>query len=176
MDKDLKAAAWALGLWGALSVVFGALILAWPGITLKAFLVVLGVYLLASGAVLLVGSLINRNGHWVIGTLIGFLSAVAGLYVFANPQISALVALSVVAIWAVAAGMLLVVSGFEGKNDWWRIIAGAVYTLFGFYIFANPAGGAIALVWLIGLSTIASGVALIVTAFHANSMGKVAKR
>lgn len=168
----MKSAAWALGIWGALSIIFGALILAWPGITLKAFLVILGVYFVATGLVMLVGSLVNREGKWIGGALVGVLSAVAGLYVFANPQISALVALSVVAIWAVASGMLLVVSGFEGKNDWWRIIAGAVYTLFGFYIFANPAGGAVALVWLIGLSTISSGIALVITAFEANTVSK----
>lgn len=172
MQKDLKGAAWALGLWGALSIVFGALVLAWPGITLKAFLVVLGVYLVATGLVMLVGSLVNRDGKWAVGALVGVLSAVAGLYVFANPQISALVALSVVAIWAVAAGMLQIVAGFEGKNNWWLIISGAIYTLFGFYIFANPKGGALALIWIIGLSTIASGIALVITAFEANSASK----
>ena len=49
--------------------------------------------------------------------------------------------------------MLQIVAGFEGKNNWLQIFAGFVYTLFGFYIFANPKGGAIALVWIIGLST-----------------------
>lgn len=172
MQKDLQGVAWALGLWGALSVIFGALVLAWPGITLKAFLVVLGVYLVATGLVMLVGSLVNRQEKWIGGALVGVISTVAGLYVFANPQISALVALSVVALWAVAAGMLQIVAGFEGKNNWALIIAGAIYTLFGFYIFANPAGGALALVWLIGLSTIAGGIALVITAFEANSASK----
>lgn len=172
MQKELKGAAWALGLWGALSVIFGALILAWPGITLKAFLVILGIYLVATGLVMLVGSLVNREGRWIGGALVGVISAVAGLYVFSNPQISAVVALSVIALWSVAVGMLQIVDGFEGKNNWARIVAGAVYTLFGFYIFANPAGGAVALVWIIGLSTIAGGIALVVTAFEANSAAK----
>ncbi len=172
MQSELKAASWALGLWGALSVIFGALVIAWPGITLKAFLVILGVYLLAGGAVMLVGSIANRSGHWVGSALIGVLSVVAGLYVFSHPQASALVALSVVAIWAVAVGMLQIVAGFEGKNNWFLVFAGVVYTFFGFYIFANPAGGALALVWLIGLSTIASGIALVVAAFEANTASK----
>ncbi len=172
MQKDLKGAAWALGLWGVLSVIFGALILAWPGITLKVFLVILGIYLVATGLVMLVGSLVNREGRWIGGTLVGIVSAIAGLYVFSNPQISGLVALSVIALWAVAVGVLQIVDGFEGKNNWARIIAGVVYTLFGLYIFANPAGGAVALVWLVGLSTIIGGIALIVTAFEANSASK----
>jgi uncharacterized membrane protein HdeD (DUF308 family) len=172
MQNEMKAASWALGLWGVLSVIFGVLIVAWPGITLKAFLIVLGIYLLSVGAVMLVGSLANREGHWASTALIGVISAVAGLYVFANPGISALVALSVIAIWAIVVGMLQVVVGFEGKNDWVMIFAGSVYTLFGFYIFANPAGGALTLVWLVGLSTIVGGIALVVAAFEANNEAK----
>ncbi len=172
MQNNMKAASWALGLWGALSVIFGVLIVAWPGITLKAFLIILGVYLLAVGVVMLVGSIANREGHWVSTALVGLISVVAGLYVFANPSISALVALSVIAVWAIVAGMLQIVIGFEGRNDWLMIFAGSVYTLFGFYIFANPAGGALTLVWLIGLSTIAGGIALVIAAFEANSSSK----
>ncbi len=172
MQKELNGAAWALGLWGAFSVIFGGVILAWPGITLKAFLVVLGAYFVASGLVMLVGSLVNRQGRWVAGALMGAISAIAGLYVFANPQISALIALSVIALWAITAGMLQMVVGFEGKNNWWMIISGAIYTLFGFYIFANPAEGALVLVWLIGLSSIAGGISLIIVAFEAHSENK----
>jgi uncharacterized membrane protein HdeD (DUF308 family) len=82
MDNQIKEAAWALSVWGAFSVVFGLLIMAWPGITLKSFLIVLGIYLLASGAIMAVGSIINHTGHWIFGTLMGALSVIAGLYVF----------------------------------------------------------------------------------------------
>ena len=172
MQSDMKAASWALGLWGALSVIFGVLILAWPGITLKAFLVILGIYLLATGVVMLVGSLVNRENHWVGSALVGVLSVAAGLYVFAHPQTTALVLLSVIALWAIGVGVLQIVAGFEGKNNWLMIFAGVVYTLFGFYVFANPKGGALTLIWLIGLTTVASGVMLSIAAFEANSLSK----
>jgi len=173
MHEQVKGAAWALGMWGVLSVVFGALILAWPGITLKAFLVALGVYFLASGVVLAVGSLVNRSGNWAGGALIGALSAVAGLYVFAHPGISALAVLTVIALWSIAVGVLQIVAGFEsGKQGWWLTLSGAIYTLFGLYVFANPKGGAIAVIWLIGLSVIASGLVLTVAAFKVGELNK----
>jgi uncharacterized membrane protein HdeD (DUF308 family) len=172
MQNDMKAASWALGLWGVLSVIFGVMIVAWPGITLKVFLIILGVYFLSVGVVMFVGSIANRSGHWAKTASVGVISAIAGLYVFANPQISALVALSVIAIWAIVVGMLQLVVGIEGKNDWAMIFGGIVYTLFGFYIFANPAGGAIALVWLVSLSVVIGGIALIVAAFEANNVSK----
>lgn len=178
MQKELQGASWALGLWGVLSVMFGVLVLSWPGITLKAFLIVLGAYLVASGLVMLVGSLVNRQSKWVLGALMGFISTIAGLYVFANPLISGLVTLYVIAIWAITAGVLQVAAGLEGKNNWWLVFAGLVYTWFGFYIFARPAGGALTLVWIIGLSNIISGIMLVITAFEANSASKklVAKK
>ncbi len=169
MQKELKGVAWALGIWGALSVIFGGIIFAWPGITLKAFLIVLGLYLVASGLVMIVGSLVNHQGKWIAGALVGGISAIAGLYVLANPQITGLVALYVIALWAISAGLLQIVAGAEGKNSWWLIVSGAIYTLFGLYIFANPAKGAIALIWFIGLSVIVGGIALIITAFEANN-------
>jgi len=168
----MKAAASGLGLWGVLSVIFGVLVLAWPGITVKVFLIILGIYLLSVGVVMLVGSLMNREGRWVGHALIGVLSVVAGMYVFAHPQSSALVLLSVIAIWSVAVGLLNIVAGFEGKNNWLMIFAGTVYTLFGFYIFANPKGGAITLIWLIGLTTIAAGISLVIAAVEANNLAK----
>lgn len=158
MDEQLKGAAWSVGLWGVLSVIFGALVLAWPGITLKVFLIILGVYLLATGVTLGIGSLVNRGAHWIGGAVIGALSAIAGLYVFANPKISGLAVLTVIAIWAIAAGAMSLAAGLDGRNNWWMIFTGAALALFGFYIFANPGGGALSLVWLLGLTMIFSGI------------------
>jgi uncharacterized membrane protein HdeD (DUF308 family) len=175
MDEQLKGAAWSVGLWGVLSVIFGALVLAWPGITLKVFLIVLGIYLLATGVAVGIGSVTNRTGHWVGGTVIGVLSAIAGLYVFANPKISALAVLTVIAIWSIAVGAMSLVAGFEGKNNWWMIVSGVALVLFGFYIFDNPGGGALTLVWLLGLTMIFTGIMEVVVAFRLGALGRRAR-
>ncbi|OGL24943.1 hypothetical protein A3A68_01510 [Candidatus Saccharibacteria bacterium RIFCSPLOWO2_01_FULL_48_13] len=172
MEEQLKGAAWSVGLWGVLSVIFGALVLAWPGITLKVFLIILGVYLLAAGVTLGVGSMVNRGAHWLGGAMIGALSAVAGLYVFANPKISALAVLTVIAIWTIAAGAMSMVAGFEGKNNWWMILSGGALTLFGFYIFANPGEGALSLVWLLGLTMIFSGILQVIVAMRLGAFSR----
>ncbi|HVO86253.1 MAG TPA: DUF308 domain-containing protein [Candidatus Binatia bacterium] len=178
MQEQLEGAAWSLGLWGAVSILFGFLIVAWPGITLKAFLVVLGVYLLASGVVLLIGSLFRRESHWVLGVVLGAISTLAGLYVFAKPGISALAVLTVIALWAIVAGAMQIVAGFEAKkHGWWISLAGLVLLLFGFYIFVKPGNGALAIIWFVGLSFIASGVLSAVAAFKLGGEAKqVARR
>ncbi len=173
MEEQVKSSAWALGLWGVLSIIFGVLIVAWPGITLRAFLIVLGIYLLAVGAVALIGSVISRTGHWVLGMLLGGLSFVAGLYVFANPDISAVVILSLIAIWAIVVGVLLIVAGFEADKDGiWLVLAGLVTGFFGFYIFANPGEGALVLIWLISIYSIVSGILLTIGGFKLHSASK----
>jgi uncharacterized membrane protein HdeD (DUF308 family) len=159
MQEQLEGAAWALSLWGIFSIIFGVLVIAWPSITLAALLVVVGIYFLASGVLLFVGSLIRRAGHWILGAVMGAISAAAGLYIFAHPLISALALLSVVAVWAIVLGTLEIVAGFESiANDWWLILSGLVLLLFGFYIFAKPGEGALVLAWLIGISAIVSGI------------------
>jgi uncharacterized membrane protein HdeD (DUF308 family) len=78
-----------------------------------------------------------------------------------------------IAIWAVVVGALQVAAGLASKKtNWLMVVSGTVYTLFGFYIFAKPAAGALALIWLIGLSTVVSGVALIVGGYEANKLVK----
>ena len=171
MQSELRGAAWALGVWGALSIIFGLVVLAWPGITIGVFLVILALYLIVSGIAMLIGSLVNHEGRWIGGALIGLISLVAGLYVFAHPDITALVILTVIAIWAIAVGVLEIVAGVEAnKKNWLLVISGAIYTMFGFYIFANPKGGAIALIWLIGLSVIAGGIVLVISSFEAHKL------
>lgn len=177
MEDQIKSASWALGAWGVMSVIFGLLIMAWPGITLQVFLVILGIYLLASGVVMVIGSLVSHERHWIGGALIGFLGVLAGLYVFANPTTTGLVLLSVIAIWSIVVGALEVVAGFEaGKHGWWVIVSGIISVLFGAYIFANPRNGAIALVWLIGIYSVVSGLVLAVAALKIGRYGKQLKR
>ncbi len=171
MEQQSKQAAMAVGAWGLLSVIYGVMVLAWPAISLKAFLIILGIYLIASGLALAVGSLVGRSGHWVAGVLMGGFSVIAGLYVFANPGISALAVLTVIAIWSMVVGLLQIMVGFEAKNnDWWLVLAGAIQLLFGFYIFANPKGGALVLVWLIGLTAVINGIILAAAAFRHKSL------
>jgi uncharacterized membrane protein HdeD (DUF308 family) len=173
MEQQSKEAAWSVGVWGILSVIYGTLILAWPGITLKVFLIIIGIYLLVSGLLLTLGSLVGRSGYWVGGAIMGAISAIAGLYLFAHPQISALAIITVIAIWSIVVGSIQIMAGFEARaNDWWLIFAGTVQALFGLYIFANPKGGALAIIWLIGLSAVINGIVLTVAAFNHKSLAR----
>ena len=76
-------------------------------------------------------------------------------------------------MWSIGVGVLEIVAGFEAKTNWLLVVSGIIYSFFGMYIFANPKGGAIAIIWLIGLSVIVSGTVLIVSAFRFNKEAKL---
>src|SRR6476619_3757137 len=80
---------WVLGLHGLASVVFGVLILAWPGINVYALTLLFGAYTLATGIVEF-GTAFTAQGkqerRWLF--LRGFLGISVGGLVFAWPTIS----------------------------------------------------------------------------------------
>ena len=90
--------------------------------------------------------------------------------VFVWPGITAVVLLVIVATWAIVTGILQVIAAIrlrgEVRNEWLLALGGVVSVLFGVYVIVNPAPGALALVWLIGIYAIALGATLIGAGFR----------
>src|SRR6478609_7173170 len=111
---QVKKMRWTLGLHGLASVVFGVMILAWPGISVYALTIVFGAYTLATGIVELGAAFTSRGGEergWLI--LRGLLGITVGVLVFAWPGISALALLYVIGFYAVTLGIVAVVGSYR---------------------------------------------------------------
>src|SRR6478736_5385433 len=115
---QIKKMRWMLGLHGLASVVFGVMILAWPGISVYALTIVFGAYTLATGIVEL-GTAFGSRGSEERGWLIlrGLLGIAVGVLVFAWPGVSALALLYVIGAYAVALGILIVGASFRLPLD-----------------------------------------------------------
>ena len=102
-----KKIRWMLGLHGLASVVFGVMIVAWPGISVYALTIVFGAYTLATG-IAEFGTAFTSRGKEERGWLIlrGVLGVTIGVLVFVWPAISALALLYVIGAYAVALGIL----------------------------------------------------------------------
>jgi uncharacterized membrane protein HdeD (DUF308 family) len=158
---------WTIGINGALSVAFGAMILAWPGISLYALTLLFGAYALASGVVGLVNASRVKEGRgWT--ALSSVLGIGVGLAVLAWPSISALGLLYVIAAYAIAFGVIAIVGAF-----WLPIatgdavllsLSGLVSVLFGLVMFAKPGDGALVLLALIAAFSLVKGVTELVVA------------
>ena len=166
---QLKKMRWTLGLHGLASVVFGVMILAWPGISVYALTIVFGAYTLATGIVEL-GTAITSRGKeervWLV--LRGLLGITIGVLVFAWPGISALALLYVIGAYAVALGILAVAASFwlplDRRDTASMVITGLVSIVFGIVIFAKPGAGALAVLALIAAFALVTGVTELVVA------------
>ncbi len=159
----LKKMRWTLGLHGLASVVFGVMILAWPGISVYALTIVFGAYTLATGVVEFGTAFTSRGKEeraWLI--LRGVLGVTIGVLVFAWPGISALALLYVIGAYAVALGILAVAASFrlplDRRDTASMVLTGLVSIVFGIVIFAKPGAGALAVLALIAAFALVTGV------------------
>jgi uncharacterized membrane protein HdeD (DUF308 family) len=166
---------WALELRGALTVAFGLLALFLPGITLGALVLVFGLYALAEGAVLLVMSFSKRSEeHWWITLLQGLAGIGAGIVTFVWPGITAVALLAIIAGWALITGVLEIVGAIrlrkEIQGEWLLVLSGVLSLVFAFVLLSNPAAGALAIVWVIGLYAVAFGILQMILGFRLHRM------
>ncbi len=166
---EVKKTRWMLGLHGLASLVFGVMILAWPGISVYALTIVFGAYTLATGVVEL-GTSFTAQGKEERGWLIlrGLLGITVGVLVFAWPGISALALLYVIGVYAVLLGILFVGASFElpldGRDSAMVGLTGLVAIVFGTVIFAKPGAGALEVLALIAAFGLVTGISELVVA------------
>jgi uncharacterized membrane protein HdeD (DUF308 family) len=160
---------WSVALHGILLIGFGAMALAWPDITLAVLIALFGVFVLVDGVVAAIAEVVTRSERerWWL-TFLGDLFAIGiGIAVFVWPEITALALLYLIAAWALVIGLFAVflplVYRRKFGHAWPYVLGGLVSIAVAIALFAYPAEGALALVWLIGIYAIALG--LIVTAF-----------
>jgi len=159
---------WVYALLGVLSILFGLALIAWPGMTIALFLVFFGGYAIIFGIVSLVGVFwsISHRLTWWPQLIIGLVSIAAGVFIFTNPRTTAQLLLFTIAFWAIATGLMEIFASFA-VGKFLLVILGVLTIGFGFLLLANPAGGALALVLVIGVFNIIEGILLLFHAFSA---------
>jgi uncharacterized membrane protein HdeD (DUF308 family) len=170
---------WAVALRGVLAVAFGVIAWIWPDITLHALVLLFGFYalvdgLLALAALLMGGSLVRERRGWLI--VEGIAGIAAGVIAFVWPGITALVLLYLIALWAIATGILEIAVAIwlrrELRGEWLLALAGVVSVLFGVFLIVRPSEGAVAVVWAIGVFAIVFGVTLIGLGLRLRRIGR----
>jgi uncharacterized membrane protein HdeD (DUF308 family) len=158
---------WVLALRGLLAVLFGALALVWPSTTVRALVILFGIYALVDGLFSLLSALTNRrrSGWWLL--LIEALAGIgAGIGAFIWPQITALVLLYLIAAWAIVTGLFELIAAYLPRRhlegEWVLALAGLVSIGLGVLLALRPGSGLIPLVWFVGAYAVVFGILLIV--------------
>lgn len=168
---------WALGVRGALSIALGVLILVWPGISLVALTIVVGIYALANGLTELGYAFTadgkSRRGWFVFSGLLGI---AFGVMVLAWPGISSLALLYVIGVYAIMIGILAIGASFQlpldGRDSALMILGGLAAILFGIVMFAQPGAGALAALALIAAFALVTGVSQLVVAIGGKQLAE----
>ncbi|HZS03295.1 MAG TPA: HdeD family acid-resistance protein [Blastocatellia bacterium] len=164
---------WVLLVRGILAVLFAIMAFTFPGLTLVTLVLLYGVYALADGLTAIwVGG--QARAWWFV--LLGVLGVFVGICTFIYPGITAVALLYLIAAWAVVRGVFEIVTAIqlrkEISNEWLLIAAGILSVLFGVALVANPAAGALAMVWIIGAYAFIFGMVVIVLAFRLRGLSE----
>jgi uncharacterized membrane protein HdeD (DUF308 family) len=164
---------------GLLAIVIGVVSVAWPGITVGAFVIVFAVYaFLAAGTELVRAFSSDRAGPVAGFLLLALLSVAAGVVALVWPDITAYALTIWVAAWAFVTGIVEVVLAFQrgeaaGERVLWAL-NGLVSIALGLVLAIRPDIGALTLATVFGLFSIVYGVSALVLAAQARRIGKVA--
>ena len=178
MKELLSQSWWMLALRGVIALLFGVLALAWPGLTLLWLVVLFAAYALLVGVVSVIGAVRHRSsdGKWWLILLLGLVSIGAGVIAILSPDLTALVLVLVMGANALITGVLDIASAIRLRKaiqgEWLLILAGIASVVFGVLVLLFPGAGALALVWLISVYAIVTGVLLLVLAFRARAWAR----
>ena len=157
----------ALGLRGLFAVLFGLLAVSWPGLTLQALVYLFAAFAIIGGIAAIAASL---NTEYPLLMLEGMVSFFIGIFMFVWPQVYVLMLVYVVAIWVLIGGVAQIGTAFSLrqsiKNELWMLLTGLVSIIFAIILFALPAVGILAYMWVIGFYAIFFGILQLILYFN----------
>jgi uncharacterized membrane protein HdeD (DUF308 family) len=167
------AANWqALALRGLAALLFGLVVLFWPGLVLAVLALLFGLYAAIDGAITLVPALraSDRGARRWLPLTEGAVGVIAGLVAILWPGMTLNGLVYVIVGWAVATGTLKILTAIllraEVENGWLLAGSGALSVLFGILLAVLAGSDVPFLAPLIGAFAVVVGLALIVFAFR----------
>jgi uncharacterized membrane protein HdeD (DUF308 family) len=101
---------------GAVSILFGILVLVWPGISLAILVILVAIWAIIIGVLQIMSSVRHRavpNSGWVWGIIGGALSILFGILVIIRPGAGLVSIIWIIGIWAIVWGITLIVLGVQ---------------------------------------------------------------
>jgi uncharacterized membrane protein HdeD (DUF308 family) len=153
---------------GVIAILFGVLAIVVPDLTLLLLVALFAAYALLSGGVAIVAAVRSRgaDSKWWLPLLLGLVSVAAGICAVVYPALTALVLVLLMGANAFLTGVFDIAIAIRLRRvlrgHWLLVLTGIVSILFGVLVFAFPGAGALALVWLISLYAVVTGVLLLV--------------
>jgi uncharacterized membrane protein HdeD (DUF308 family) len=157
---------WAFVLRGLLGIIFGVAVILFPDIGLVVVVALFAAWALIGGVSSLVSTWRSRaHRDWWVGILEGLAGIVAGIVAILLPGAAALGLLFVVAGWAIVTGVLQVWMAIRLREqitgELWMGLSGIISIAFGLLLVIFPGTGILSVLLLVGIFSIAMGVAML---------------
>ena len=162
---------------GVAAVIFGLLAFTRPGTVGMGLVLLFGAYAFVGGIATVISA--ARNGRageprWGVMLLEGLLSIAAAIAAVAWPGAVALGFIWVIALWAIATGVLEIVGAVQLRkiiqHEWALGLAGALTLALGLLMLFRPIAGGLAVVWWLGAYALVFGALMIVVGFRLRSL------
>ena len=168
---------WSFLIRGIIAIAFGIILLAWPGATVKVLAYGVGILALIDGAVETVWALVLLFRKEQMGMLLarGLLGIFIGMLLLTKTGFALAVIVVLIAIWAIASGLVEFLGAFalpaeSGRG--WIGAAGLLSIILGIVLLLLPLETVYTIIVIFSIFLIAGGVVRIILAFYARKFQK----
>lgn len=175
VGEELRREWWGLLIVGLVSIAFGIVSLAWPGLTVAVFALLFAALLLAYGIVDIINGIrgIGERFSKILQVILGV--AEIGIAVYLLDHASKGLAVSLIALLIglsfIARGIIGIFLAFDRDSGsgarWMSALGGALAIIVAVIVLRYPVQGTLAFVWLVGLFAIVVGAMEIALGFSA---------
>lgn len=160
---------WAVLLRGIATLLFGAIAVFMPGVTLASLVLVFGIYMLVDGVLTIIAAVraATRQERWGLLVLEGLADLVAGAAAVALPTLALLTFVVLAAGWAVVSGVLMLVAALRHGGEHsrlWLAVGGVASIAWGVLLALFPAAGLVVMTWWLGAYALIFGASLVALA------------
>ncbi len=158
---------WLLLLQGLFLILFGFVAIAWPGLTFVTLVFIFAIYILLSGVLNIIHSVIGTKDHqyWFLTLVLGIVEVSAGVYALNNPGISIAILVLLIGFTFIVRGVLGVISAFApmytDTHKLLLIVIGVLSVVAGIIVLRYPVAGTLAFTWVIGVYALIAGAIMI---------------
>ena len=169
---------WVLALRGLAAIAFGVITLALPGVTVLSLLTVFAVYALLGGGASVIGAFSNRKhgGDWRALLLLGICGLAVGILTIIYPLLTTFALIVMIGVNALISGVFDIVLAIRLrkaiKGEWLLVLNAIISIIFGILVLAFPAAGTFAMIWMIGVYALLTGILLLSLAWRAHKLKK----
>jgi uncharacterized membrane protein HdeD (DUF308 family) len=102
---------------GLLGIAAGIALLVWPDKGLYTLAVFVGIFVVLSGLLHIVGAFVNRNApYWWLVLILGLVEVPIGIWAMRRPGLTLAVIITLTGVWAIVTGIWQCLIAFEVRN------------------------------------------------------------